>query len=75
MTAEEALESMKRGEPIRVGADEIHRFLALVEPCPNCAQRPCECKPSPCCGALWNPQDFRKEAPCYFCGRVHAIAR
>lgn len=75
MTAEEALAAIGRGEPIEVSADEIGRFLALIGPCPNCAQRPCECKPSPCCGALWNPQDFLKEAACYLCGRAHAAER
>lgn len=31
MTAEEALAAIQRGEPIHVRADEIGRFIALLE--------------------------------------------
>ena len=34
MTAEQALEAIKRGEPINVDAAEIHRFIALMDACP-----------------------------------------
>lgn len=34
MTAEEALAAIGRGEPIEVSADEIGRFLALMDACP-----------------------------------------
>ena len=31
MTADEALAAIKRGEPIHVDADEIDRFMALLD--------------------------------------------
>lgn len=39
------------------------------DPCPNCAQPSCACKPAPCCGVPWNPQDFTSGKDCWWCQR------
>ena len=41
-------------------------------PCPNCAKPVCECKPAPCCGVPWNPQDFTSGKDCWWCQRPAA---
>ena len=49
--------------------DGLRMAMGNFDPCPNCAKRPCECKPAPCCGVPWNPQDFTSGKDCWWCQR------
>jgi len=49
--------------------DGLRMAMGNFDPCPNCAKRPCECKPAPCCGVPWNPRDFTSGKDCWWCQR------